>query len=33
MIQADFPGAVYAAEIETALTNLVNRATQFANRK
>ena len=32
-IHAEFPDAVYAAEIETALNNLVNSASQFANRK
>lgn len=33
MIQAEFPNAVYADEIETALNNLVNSAAQYANRK
>ena len=32
-INAEFPDAVYASEIETALKNLVNSASQFANRK
>ena len=32
-IHAEFPDAVYATEIETALNNLVNSASQFANRK
>ena len=32
-IHAEFPDAIYANEIETALNNLVNSASQFANRK
>ena len=32
-IHAEFPEAVYASEIETALNNLVNSASQYANRK
>lgn len=32
-IHAEFPDAIYASEIETALNNLVNSASQFANRK
>ena len=32
-IHAEFPDAVYATEIEAALSNLVNNASQYANRK
>jgi hypothetical protein len=31
-IHAEFPDAVYATEIENALSNLVNGAAQYANR-
>lgn len=33
VIQAEFPNAIYASEIEAALNNLVNSASQYANRK
>ena len=32
-IHAEFPAASSAAEIEAALSNLVNNASQYANRK
>jgi hypothetical protein len=32
IIHAEFPDAVYATEIENALSNLVNGAAQYANR-
>ena len=32
-ITAEFPGATEALQIETALNNLVNRASQYAFRK